>query len=259
MNTLNITKLTTFISTTLVATFLLAAQGADKIKSTQQLLVDSQHLITQTKAYLKSEINTDVYKVSVDTTLNTPMFLFQTSNGPIYYSKDFTRMFHGNFYDVTNDYINLTSLANDEFIADVINEQKESVITYKAKNEAHTITIFTDTDCYYCREMHENIDDYLQAGITVNYMAYPIDEKDSAGYKMLSQSWCSDDPQQAFNKAMNGLISTEQRCDAIIDNHMRVGAKIGIEATPSMVLPTGEILEGVYPPEELIGYLNDNT
>ena len=34
----------------------------------------------------------------------------------------------------------------------------------------HTVTVFTDIDCTYCRKLHAQIDEYLENGIAVRYV-----------------------------------------------------------------------------------------
>ena len=47
------------------------------------------------------------------------------------------------------------------------------MIVYKAPNEKHSITVFTDISCGYCRKLHRELNDLLDAGITVKYLAFP--------------------------------------------------------------------------------------
>ena len=50
---------------------------------------------------------------------------------------------------------------------------EEKMIVFPAKNSRHTITVFTDIDCGYCRKLHDEIDQFNANGITVRYLAFP--------------------------------------------------------------------------------------
>ena len=43
------------------------------------------------------------------------------------------------------------------------------MIVYKAAQEKHVITVFTDITCGYCHKLHEQMKDYNALGITVRY------------------------------------------------------------------------------------------
>jgi thiol:disulfide interchange protein DsbC len=47
------------------------------------------------------------------------------------------------------------------------------MIVYKAPQEKHVITVFTDITCGYCHKLHEQMSDYNALGITVRYLAFP--------------------------------------------------------------------------------------
>ena len=50
---------------------------------------------------------------------------------------------------------------------------EENMIVFAAKDSRHTISVFTDIDCGYCRKMHDEIDQFNANGITVRYLAFP--------------------------------------------------------------------------------------
>ncbi len=50
---------------------------------------------------------------------------------------------------------------------------KKEMIVYKAPQEKHVITVFTDITCGYCHKLHEQMADYNALGITVRYLAFP--------------------------------------------------------------------------------------
>lgn len=65
------------------------------------------------------------------------------------------------------------------------------MIVYKAPEEKHVITVFTDITCGYCRKLHEQMKDYNALGITVRYLAFPRQGLSSQAEKtcVLSGVW----------------------------------------------------------------------
>ena len=50
---------------------------------------------------------------------------------------------------------------------------ENDMIVFPAAKPRHTLTVFTDIDCGYCRKLHKEITKYNDEGITVRYMLFP--------------------------------------------------------------------------------------
>ena len=81
---------------------------------------------------------------------------------------------------------------------------KQEVITYKAKDEKHSVYVFTDITCGYCKKLHDQMGGYNELGITVNYIAYPRNGIGTTASKKMETVWCEDDKKVA--KRSNGRI-----------------------------------------------------
>ena len=55
-----------------------------------------------------------------------------------------------------------------------------SQITFAPAEPKYDLMVFTDIDCGYCRKLHGLMDDYLNVGIEVRYLAFPRSGRDSA-------------------------------------------------------------------------------
>ena len=179
---------------------------------------------------------------------------------PIYASKNGEFFFYGELYAVngnmllntTKDEINLkrknildSALTEDDFI------------TFKSDNEKHRVIIFTDVDCGYCRKFHNEIHDFNDLGITVNYIAFPRSGLASDSYNKIVTAWCSAAPKDTLTKMKQGIDVQISLCeDHPIEKHFLLGQKIGITGTPAIIKSNGELLPGYLPPEELITRLN---
>lgn len=89
-----------------------------------------------------------------------------TESGVLYISADGKHLLQGPLYDVSGDQpINVTNQA----LLKKLEALSSEMIVYKAPEEKHVITVFTDITCGYCRKLHEQMKDYNALGITVRY------------------------------------------------------------------------------------------
>ena len=59
-------------------------------------------------------------------------------------------------------------------ILDSISEDEK--IIFKAENEKYIVHVFTDVDCPYCAKLHSNMKGMNSLGITVKYLASPLED-----------------------------------------------------------------------------------
>ena len=179
---------------------------------------------------------------------------------PIYASKNGEFFFYGELYAVNGNMLQNTT-------KDEINLKRKSIldealsegdfITFKSENEKHRVIIFTDVDCGYCRKFHNEINDFNDLGITVNYVAFPRSGLASDSYNKIVTAWCSTDAKDTLTKMKQGIDVQLSMCqDHPVEKHFRLGQKIGINGTPAIIKSNGELLPGYLPPEELITRLN---
>lgn len=164
-------------------------------------------------------------------------------------------LIEGNIYDLTNKH-----LVNDKILQDVrksgVKAMQSSVIEYKAKNEKHVITIFTDTSCGYCRKLHNEMQSYLDQGITVQYLAFPRGGVPSDTFTELQSIWCAKNQQQAMDKAKAGDKIAAAQCSNTVAEQYSLGQSFGISGTPAIVLADGTLIPGYQPAAALVGTLN---
>lgn len=179
---------------------------------------------------------------------------------PIYASKNGEFFFYGELYAVNGNMLQNTT-------KDEINLKRKSIldealsegdfITFKSDNEKHRVIIFTDVDCGYCRKFHNEINDFNDLGITVNYVAFPRSGLASDSYNKIVTAWCSTDAKDTLTKMKQGIDVQLSMCqDHPVEKHFLLGQKIGITGTPAIIKSNGELLPGYLPPEELITRLN---
>jgi thiol:disulfide interchange protein DsbC len=133
------------------------------------------------------------------------------------------------------------------------------MVIFGPADAKHTVTVFTDIECGYCRKLHSQIAEYNQAGIRVRYVFFPRAGKGSAAYDEAVSVWCAGDAaarQEAMTAAKAGKPIPAKTCDNPIDAHMALGADLGLRGTPAIVTATGEMIPGYVEPKRLAAELN---
>ncbi len=130
------------------------------------------------------------------------------------------------------------------------------LISYGERSLPHEVLVFTDTDCGYCRRLHQQLALYQEAGIRVSYAAYPRAGLGSSTHQDLVSIWCAEDPVAAMDQAQSGVSLPPKQCQTPIEAHVELGRALNIRGTPTMVLANGETINGFLMPEPLLERLS---
>ena len=174
---------------------------------------------------------------------------------PIYVSEDGNFFIYGDMYKIgSNDITNLTKEEIKGRRLDILDSiPADELIIFKSNNELVSITVFTDVDCGYCRKLHSQIDEYNQAGITIKYAAFPRSGIGTQTFTKMVGAWCSEDPKQAMTDLKNDKKMNLDFCEEQpIARHYIIGQKLGINGTPAIITPDGDLIPGYVSPEELL-------
>ena len=166
-------------------------------------------------------------------------------------------MFRGELIDLEKR-INLTDQTLNQERQKLVSALEDNqTVMYKPKGETkHTITVFTDIDCPYCRKLHEEMDQYLEAGIAVRYALYPRAGVGSPSYDKLVNVWCADDAAQAMTDAKSGKTVEAKTCENPVESHMELGQMVGVTGTPAILLEGGQLIPGYRPARALAPMLD---
>ena len=167
----------------------------------------------------------------------------------LYVTKSGRFLFKGDIYDLVSQENITEKSAQASRVATLEKFGEENMLVYKAKDQKHFITVFTDIDCPYCRRLHDEIDQYLAKGISVRYFFLPF-----KGKKSLEKSvsvWCSKNPTKAMTDAKKGRRIRSATCEHPIDGHLAIGRDFGIRGTPAIVLDDGEMIPGYRPAKDV--------
>lgn len=176
----------------------------------------------------------------------------------LYISADGEYFFNGDMIQLSNRK-NISEATRGGARKAVMDEYDASkMIAYKAKDEKHVLTVFTDIDCPYCVKIHDEVPKLNENGVTVQYMLYPRAGLGSASYKKAVSSWCSDNPQEALTKAKNREKIEEKTCENPIADQYQLGGKIGVTGTPALVTESGQLIPGYVPADRLLKMLEQD-
>ena len=64
-------------------------------------------------------------------------------------------------------------------------------IVFAPAKPKHTVTVFTDIECGYCRKLHSEIAEYNKPGIAIEYLAFPRMGLGRDDYKKMVSVWCA--------------------------------------------------------------------
>lgn len=121
----------------------------------------------------------------------------------------------------------------------------------------HTVYVFTDITCGYCRRFHQDVAELNGAGVAVRYLAFPRTGIGSASFEDMESVWCAADRNTAMTAAKRGKKVKPARCDNPVKRHYELGQTLGVKGTPAIYLEGGQEMPGYLPPEDLLQAISD--
>lgn len=172
----------------------------------------------------------------------------------VYMDKNARYMVNGDMIDLATRK-NLTDAAKSGIRLSAISKiTEDDMLVYTPKKVDHTVTVISDVDCYYCRRLHSEMDQYLENNIKVRYIFLPL--KGKASYDKTVSVWCAKDRNKALDLVKRGGNIEPLTCDNPIEKHVAVGRDLGVRGTPGIILESGELLPGYVEISELVKKLN---
>jgi len=129
---------------------------------------------------------------------------------------------------------------------------EDELIVYTPETVRHTISVFTDIDCTFCRRLHSQLDEYMDEGIEIRYFLYPRNGPTSESWVKAQNVWCADDRNEALTLAKLDKDFPMHDCDSsAINSHYAIGQDVGLRGTPAIVLEDGTLFSGYMPAKQL--------
>jgi thiol:disulfide interchange protein DsbC len=171
-----------------------------------------------------------------------------------YMTADGKYFLDGNLYDMATRE-NLTEVLRTHARLAMISAVPESqMVIFSPKNPQYTITVFTDVDCGYCRQLHSEMAELNRLGIRVRYMFFPRSGPDTDSWKKAEVVWCSADRNEALTRAKAGAkLDLSKVCAGTpVAREYALGQSIGVRGTPAILTESGDYISGYMPPRELL-------
>ena len=216
--------------------------------------VQAQDVDTETEQKIRNSLAVLLPGLQPDTIRTTPLEnLYEVAFGMrvVYLTGDGRFLMQGKLIDLeTRTEITEERLA--ELKLGALSELKEDqMVTYGPTDAKHTVTVFTDIDCGFCRKLHSEMDQYNKNGIRIRYLFYPRAGLGSESYDKAVSVWCADDRKSAMDTAKAGGSVPSKTCDNPVAEHHALGQAMRISGTPALILEDGETLPGYVPADKL--------
>lgn len=179
-----------------------------------------------------------------------PQILYVTGDGKYVLRGDLIRLGDGR---------NLSAEARDAaraaYIAGI---GEQDMIVFGPPDPRFVVTVLTDIDCGYCRQLADEMPQLVQAGVEVRYLAFPRTGVGSPSWDKAVSVWCARDRRIAYQLAMKGnpVVTPDPKCNAqpVIAGY-EFARKLGLDGTPVIFTEDGHLIDGYVPAEQLVKML----
>ena len=204
---------------------------------------------------VRAKMNSMFKEIAPENISKSPVYGWYTvQKGSIvaYVSGDGRYLLQGDMIDLDSQ-VNLSERSRTDARRELMSAvTDDEVILFSPANVKHSVTVFTDVDCTYCRKLHSQIDEYLAQGIEIRYMLYPRGGPASRSWNTSEDVWCANDRNGALTAAKSDREFDTQNCDAsAISKHYILGQNVGLSGTPALVFDDGTLVSGYLPPAAL--------
>jgi thiol:disulfide interchange protein DsbC len=163
-------------------------------------------------------------------------------------------------YAISGDMIDLAKKSDltetrrrDIRVAQIGAIPESDMIVFGPTSPKYTITVFTDVDCAYCRELHRQIGEYNRLGIRVRYIFYPRTGPNTESWTKAEEVWCSSNRNDALTRAkLDQPLNAKPCANNPVARTYTLGRDFGLQGTPAIVLADGEMIGGYLGPNELL-------
>lgn len=209
---------------------------------------------------LKSQLAANLPGVPIDAVSATPIKgVYEIRSGLTfgYVSADGRYLIAGDLNDLSTGE-SLTEIERRGLRHDMLAkfDGDNSILYSPAEPAKHTVTVFTDIDCGYCRKLHQHIAEYNRDGIAVRYLFFPRSGPGTESFAKAEKVWCAKDRNAALTQAkLGGGFEGDNSCETPIHEQFNLGAELGVRGTPAIFLPDGQMVPGYRTPEQLLSDL----
>lgn len=204
-----------------------------------------------------AQINTDAEVTSIKPSPIPGLNEVIADGVVLYISDNGQHMLHGVLLDVPGRK-NLTEATMAGIRVDMLEKVSDDTkIVYKPEGAPrHVVQMFTDVSCGYCKQVHDQIKDYLALGIQIEMLAFPRGGDQSEAFGTMQSIWCASDRKAAYDLVLAGETVDSDSCLNPVRSHYELGEKLGVQGTPTFFSEYGEQIGGYASPDDLLRTLD---
>ena len=186
------------------------------------------------------------------------MFELRLGGEVAYVTTDGRYLISGDLFDIDSK-TNLTESGRSDTRRKLLAKLDEKdMIVFAPESAKHTVTVFTDVDCGYCRKLHSEIEQINKLGVRVRYMAYPRSGPGTPDWAKMESVWCSKDRKGAITRAKQGTEVKGDKCAVTpVAKQYELGEQMGVRGTPAIFTASGDYIGGYLPPQQLLQQLDE--
>ena len=129
-------------------------------------------------------------------------------------------------------------------MADVTKFPLQNAITRKTGDVKHTLYVFTDPRCPFCKKLEAEL--VKLKNVRIHTFLTPLTSLHPDAKEVSARIWCSENPAKAFeNFMLHGLeLKTEAKCATPLTENEKLMAELAIKGTPTLFFENGERVTG---------------
>ena len=189
------------------------------------------------------------------------MYEVAMGRSSVHITADGKYLISGDLYQIKGpeSFTNLTDERRSEGrIRSLATVKDADIIAFGPATAKHSITVFIDVDCGYCRKLHSEIAELNKLGVRVRYAAYPRSGPGTESWAKMEAVWCAKDRRSALTRSQLGEDVGPANCGATpIASQYRLGEEMGVDGTPAIFTDTGKLIGGYMPPQQLLAQLEE--
>ena len=123
---------------------------------------------------------------------------------------------------------------------------------------ARALAIFSDPDCPYCRRLEAKMKNL--SDVTIYTFLMPIESLHPEARAKAIAVWCAKNRVSAWHALMwRNEVASSRECIHPIDRNVKLGERLGITGTPTLIAADGRVLPGAASGAQIDAWLGRTT
>jgi len=154
----------------------------------------------------------------------------------------------------------LTKIALDKLASQRLSKLpfQDAIVSGNPKGK-HTIIVFTDPDCPYCRQLEPELEKLTD--VKVYTFLFPLAQLHPRATDHANAIWCSNNRQNMLRKIMvqDYDATAPANCVSPVQRNIELGASLGVNSTPTIFNINGERWSGAASAQQISQWLTTNA